>query len=286
MVIPVLRMEFNPNLVGYALGDTSTHNPASQFNVAESGSFSRDMPFMARSLINRIVNDPRVDINKHWKLITLFIGAFDFCNDICWDDPPRVSLDHHKADIIETLRILKKNLPRTLIALVPPPHLKTLVETTGKSKLCALTTNFNCPCLLGLAWRYRRQEFYETMRRWLSIDEDIGTYSEFQTEEFAVVVQPFTTDIKLPRLANGISDYRYLSADCFHLSPLGNARTAFSLWRNLIEPVGRKTRSWDEPVYDVGHFPCPTMERPYNGTLYNSYNSWKNSSHCTLSNNC
>lgn len=60
--------EFNPNVIGYALGDSLTIHEISQLNVAESGSISRDMPYMAEMLIKRIKSDPRIDVEKHWKV--------------------------------------------------------------------------------------------------------------------------------------------------------------------------------------------------------------------------
>ena len=60
--------EFNPNLIGYALTDSFTFEKASQFNVAETGAISRDMPYMAQAIIKRMKSDPRVNIKKHWKV--------------------------------------------------------------------------------------------------------------------------------------------------------------------------------------------------------------------------
>lgn len=54
--------------MGYALGDSLTTQSASQLNVAEIGAISRDMPFMAKHLVNKMRNDPRIDIKRHWKV--------------------------------------------------------------------------------------------------------------------------------------------------------------------------------------------------------------------------
>lgn len=55
-------------MFGYALGDSLTIERNSQFNVAEAGAISEDMPYMADVLIRRIKNDPRVKMNEHWKV--------------------------------------------------------------------------------------------------------------------------------------------------------------------------------------------------------------------------
>lgn len=60
--------EFNPNLIGFSMADSATHDKASQFNVAEPGSMSRDMPYMARILVKRIRADKRVNFHKDWKV--------------------------------------------------------------------------------------------------------------------------------------------------------------------------------------------------------------------------
>lgn len=60
--------EYNPNLMGYSLGDSLLPHQASQLNVAEAGAMSRDMPFMARYLINKIKRSPKINIKKHWKV--------------------------------------------------------------------------------------------------------------------------------------------------------------------------------------------------------------------------
>lgn len=54
--------------MGYSLGDAICTDPAAQLNVAEAGAMSKDMTFMATYLVNKIKVDPRVDINKHWKV--------------------------------------------------------------------------------------------------------------------------------------------------------------------------------------------------------------------------
>jgi len=55
-------------LIGYALGDSLTTHKESQLNIAESGAESEDMPYMAEILVKRIKNDPRIDLQKHWKV--------------------------------------------------------------------------------------------------------------------------------------------------------------------------------------------------------------------------
>lgn len=64
--------------------------------------------------------DPRVDIKKHWKLITLMIGSNDFCLDICYYENQEKVIEDAEKNMIHVLRILRENLPRLLVNVVIP----------------------------------------------------------------------------------------------------------------------------------------------------------------------
>ncbi|CAF3446296.1 unnamed protein product [Rotaria socialis] len=84
--------------------------------------------------------------------------------------------------------------------------------------------------------------------------------------DFAVVIQPFMTHNKLSYKHNNKIDFSYFAPACFHLSDKGHSLAAISLWNNLFEPVGGKTRTW--------HIGKPlkyhTKEYPYIFTSKNS----------------
>lgn len=65
-------------------------------------------------------SDPLVDINKHWKVITIMIGSNDFCLDVCYYNNQDKLIDDAERNMIHVLRILRENLPRTLVNLVIP----------------------------------------------------------------------------------------------------------------------------------------------------------------------
>lgn len=71
LTLPNIIKEFNPNLIGYAYGDGLSIFKASQFNTAEPIGMSQDIPFMAKELVRRIKNDPRVNFLKDWKVCTI-----------------------------------------------------------------------------------------------------------------------------------------------------------------------------------------------------------------------
>lgn len=96
-------------------------NSLYRFNVAEIGAMSRDIPYEAKILVKRMRSDPNVDLHQHWKIVTILIGPNDFCSDFCYQAYPERSAENHRKELIETLRILRDNLPRTIVNVVTPP---------------------------------------------------------------------------------------------------------------------------------------------------------------------
>lgn len=73
--------------------------------------------FMAQSLKSSI----ELICHRFLSVITILIGPNDFCLDFCYQNEPERSSEHHRRDLIETLRILRDNLPRTIVNVVTPP---------------------------------------------------------------------------------------------------------------------------------------------------------------------
>ncbi|XP_063978024.1 phospholipase B1, membrane-associated-like isoform X2 [Diachasmimorpha longicaudata] len=266
LTLPNILKEYNPNLYGYSTGDSFTHQVDSHFNVGENLAMSRDLPYMADNLIRRMKSDPRVDIEKHWKMITIFMGANDICSDICWIYPPSKALDYHRNDLIKTFRLLRDNLPRTVIALVPVPDLANLVDWKGRPAICKLFIRIGCSCLAASPYRKQRAEFKKILKQWQQIDQDIASNPEFQRKDFGILVQTFSMNTDIPRAtsSDGV-DLRYLSSDCFHFSQRLHARAAIGLWGNLVDTSKEKPSLFDE-----SYFPCPAHENPYFITPGNS----------------
>lgn len=93
------------------------------------------------------------------------IGANDFCSEMCYLPSPWSIVKNHREDLLETLRIIRDNLPRTLVNIIPPPHLKTLFDIKNKPPICEITNSFSCPCIFGLRWRNQHDVFYKIMTR-------------------------------------------------------------------------------------------------------------------------
>ncbi|XP_968734.1 phospholipase B1, membrane-associated isoform X1 [Tribolium castaneum] len=267
LTLPNILKVFNPNLTGFATATTLTLNPESRFNVGESGAVSEDTPYMAKVMIKRMVEDPSIDIHKHWKMVTLMIGPNDFCSQICYKNNLTAILEEHRNDLLQVLRILKYNLPRTIVNVIPPPNLEILIGFTGVPPKCELSHLFECPCLFGPTSGNRQDIYIKLMKLWQKLDMEIVNSEEFDSDNFTVVLQPFTLDFFLPNTTKGVTDFSYLAEDCFHMSQKGNARIANALWNNIMEPVGQKST---RPVEIFEKFNCPSQERPYIFTRKNS----------------
>lgn len=102
--------------------------------------------------------------------------------------------------------------------------LKVLAGFTGKPQLCYLTHSLECPCIVGLSYVHRQKEFYDFMVKWIEIDREVSEFLEFDLDDFTVVFQPFAANYTFPLNDQGLTDFSYMSADCFHFSQKGNAR--------------------------------------------------------------
>ncbi|KAL1117839.1 hypothetical protein AAG570_004154, partial [Ranatra chinensis] len=272
LTLPNILKVFNPNIIGYSLGDSLSHETKSQFNTAEIGAMARDLPFMARELVKRMKQDKRVDIKNDWKIITILIGSNDFCVDICYRDTSKTP-ERHRNSLLRTLDILIENLPRTLVNLVITPNVGNILPNFKRlPPLCWITHRTECPCILGSRFQNKLKYFISIIEDCQKVEMEIAQHPKYQTDDFAVVAQPFTLNITFPEYVNSngerLTDISYLSEDCFHFSQKGYARAANSLWNNMMEPVGFKSTNW---LNEFQLIECPTDEHPYIFTNRNSH---------------
>ncbi|XP_047116122.1 phospholipase B1, membrane-associated-like [Schistocerca piceifrons] len=268
LTLPNILKEFNPRLVGFSLNDSSGHEKASQFNVGEIYATSRDLPWQAQLLVRRMRAHPDVDVQRHWKLVTILIGANDFCNELCVGDTARHAVEDHRRDLVAAVDCLREQLPRTLVNVVVVPNLELLRNFTGRTSECAALVALLCPCIFQSRQQHRLPEFIEVMRRWQQVEVDVAADSRYDgLSDFAVVSQPFAKNATFPTVSLGYTDFSYFSPDCFHFIQKAHARAANALWNNMLEPVGYKSVDWEEPFT---RFLCPSEERPY---IYTGGNS-------------
>lgn len=121
VTLPNLIKEFNPKLYGYSTAASSLgFQKESKFNVAEPGGISGHTIRQAKNLVKRMRSDKNVDIQRHWKVITIMVGSNDFCLEVCYFDNQDILVENARSDMIRVLRILRENLPRTLVNIVVP----------------------------------------------------------------------------------------------------------------------------------------------------------------------
>ncbi|XP_063227169.1 phospholipase B1, membrane-associated-like [Bacillus rossius redtenbacheri] len=268
LTLPNILKELNPALLGYSECDTWSHKRESQLNVAEGAAMVRDMPHQARLLVKRIASDPRMDLHRDWKLVTMMIGNNDICSEMCTYSNLTDMVRQHRANITAALDYLAARLPRSLVALVPPPDLMLLTRIDVQSWLCWLTRRVECTCLFSDRFRDQLPWFQQTILQLQAAQMQLVDSGRYEREDFAVVVQPFTLGVKMPLVNDtGATDLAYMSPDCFHLSQKSHARAANALWNNLLEPVGAKTEGWS-PTFE--RFLCPSEQRPFFRTRTNS----------------
>lgn len=124
-----------------------------------------DTVHQARNVVKRMRGDSNVNMKKHWKLLTYMIGANDFCLDVCYHQNQDKVIEKAASSLILALRILRENLPRTLVNVVLPPDVTILTRFTNRPDECKSLHYFECPCLFSLNHYRNRDQTFDTIRR-------------------------------------------------------------------------------------------------------------------------
>ncbi|XP_023175055.2 phospholipase B1, membrane-associated-like [Drosophila hydei] len=265
LTLPNILKVFNPKLYGYATGHSLVANhETSHFSIAEPMIMSHDLLYQARVIIDLMQRDPHVDMKRHWKLLTVFVGNNDLCSDIChWDDPQKL-IDRHAQDLRQAFRLLRDNVPRLLINLVAVPNILLAVRHIKVVPIqCFLVYRVACNCLLSdrLTAADMKQR-YNIIRRWQQVDLEVARLAEFHRMDFAIIAHPGITNLTTPLLPNGNTDWRYFSHDCFHFSQRSHAAGANLLWNSMFLPDEQKPRPIKLPE-PFERFMCPSNEQPF-----------------------
>ncbi|XP_073821139.1 phospholipase B1, membrane-associated-like [Musca autumnalis] len=268
LTLPNILKVFNPNLYGFATENVLARDKGSYLNVAEPMMLSRDLLYQVQVLIQRMQQDPLIDMQKHWKLLTIFVGSNDFCTDMCHHDNIFLFLKKHEEDLRKALTVLRNNIPHLVVNLIPAPNFVYLKQQMQNLPgLCSIPQGFSCSCLVN---RFYSPEYLqrasEFITRWQAIDEHISSLAEFQTDDFSVIYHSFMANLTIPNLSTGDTDMRYFGKDCVHFSQFGHAAMANLLWNNMLQPSGQKDLEIRPPFEK---FECPTAARPYIATFLN-----------------
>lgn len=118
LTLPNILKEFNKNLTGYSTGTGEFLSQHSQMNVAYPVSADSDALRQAKILVKKMKMNKKIDIQNHWKMITVFFGANDLCSAQCFDRK-EASPENHAKKLMVALDYLQANLPRTFVNLIP-----------------------------------------------------------------------------------------------------------------------------------------------------------------------
>lgn len=266
ITLPNLLKKFNPNLKGFSVGQNLVFNAKTGkgLNVAVSGQEANHVPDQVRILIDRLKSDQEIDFQNDWKLITIFVGGNDLC-DYCKDKDLHSPLAY-SSYLQHALDLLYKEVPRVFVNLVSVLNVND-VKFLNKGLICSLLHKRVCPCAAYPETPEDEKELSEYIDGYHNYTEAVVNSGRYDArDDFAVVVQPFFKEFRIPRFPNGKVDFSYFSPDCFHFSNKGQSSGAIGLWNNMLQPVGRKSSIWrpDDPIL------CPTKENPYLFTRLNS----------------
>ncbi|XP_058143634.1 phospholipase B1, membrane-associated [Dasypus novemcinctus] len=264
--LPNILKKFNPHLRGFSTG---TREETAGLNAAVEGARARDMPAQARNLVARMKSSPEINLEKDWKLITLFIGGNDLCH-YC-ENPEAHSPAEYVRHLQQALDILYEELPRTFVNVVEVMELTGLHQGQGGKCAMPLAAQSNCTCLRGS--QEKSPEMQELKKVNWHFQSELSRFNYepryMQRDDFAVVVQPFFQNTFVPLNDRGGADLTFFSEDCSYFSERGHAEMAIALWNNMLEPVGHKTTS-NNFTHSRTKLRCPSPESPYLYTLKNS----------------
>jgi len=252
------------DLHGHSSGTGKKGTHQAKLNFAVPGSTAKALHGQALELVNAMRNDPNVDFDNDWKVITVFIGGNDVC-DYFDGEPEANSPATYIEGIRKAIDVFHASVPRVFVNLVEVLDLSILPDLS-KGLICPLLHRFLCKNVASgkdnaavkrLVEEYNHQIF------------NLVASGKYETrDDFTVVIQPFFRNTTYPRQSNGKPDWSFFAPDCFHFSAKGHASAGEALWNNMMQPAGEKSTSWSP---NGRHVICPTEANPFLATYQNSH---------------
>ena len=131
--LPNLLRQFQPGLVGASSG-TFTR---SGFNLASREALSGDLVDQAELLVSRMEQAPEVNMNFHWKLVTVAAGHSDLCRLSCRPGHHVSQFVRNVAAALDTL----VRLPNVLISVVSPMDPSLVAGALHRPLSCQVCTS-------------------------------------------------------------------------------------------------------------------------------------------------
>ncbi|KFQ86329.1 Phospholipase B1, membrane-associated, partial [Phoenicopterus ruber ruber] len=188
------------------------------------------------------------------------------------------SPENYTYNIQIALDILHREVPRTFVNLVTVLSIASLRELyTSKNNTCPkLIMSALCPCVVNVADNsnefkklvYFNRKYQERTRQLVESGRDDTT------DDFTVVMQPFLTNVNMPKTQEGLPDSSYFAPDCFHFSQKSHSQAGRALWNNMLEPLGEKKDN--QHIEDEIVLKCPSEAEPFLRTYKNSNYTYPN----------
>ncbi|XP_056150112.1 phospholipase B1, membrane-associated-like [Lampris incognitus] len=264
--LPNILKKFNPSLQGFSKGQISRQKG---FNMAVSGAKILEIPAQVKALIKAMRENKKVDFEKDWKLVTVFVGGNDLCS-YCTDQN-NLSPKNYSANLMLSLDILYEEVPRVLVNVVEIGQIDPLRTIKKNSLGCTLLQRFVCPCLMHAEENSPELEELKRINQLYQMETQRlisgGRYDG--RVDFTVVLQPYLRNLFVPYIGEGVADVSFFSLDCFHISERTHAEMAIGLWNNMLEPEDRK-QVYNNFTYDRSKIRCPSEAHPFIFTKINS----------------
>lgn len=246
---------YNPFVFGPSTGDTPnkegpTH-PNAVLNQARAAAFADDLPEVTKSgLPGEAYNwtvlakeKLRDRFDTTWKLLTIFIGS----NNLCWScscascNTSRHLTPQFKEDVGNALQYLAQNVPRLFVNLMLPIDTSRVHVLKSGGAACSIALEQSCNCGASNNVNFRTEVTRRT-QEYIQVLEDLA--DQYDSEQMAVVIQPWMRNTYPPTLSDGTPDRSYFAPDCFHFSAKAHEAAAIALWDNMITSVGAKADRW------------------------------------------
>ena len=264
--LPNIMKEFNPGLMGCS--EDLSNSLEESLNVGKVQATTINITAQTNLLSERIRNNPDINYENDWKLVTVLMGYNDICVSSCFDNSLGL-VGQWISNVDQALTIMY--LERLSISFY------ILGRATTSLRFLELANNTFCDFVFQSFWSCLLQAANSSLpdmvgeRFGQGLTELVESRKYEKTNSFTVVVQP-----SLPIFRENVTEMElsYLAPDCMHLSGSGNRLFATYLWNNMLRPVGSKhnTLTRESPSN------CPSDDFP---CLYTYLNS---EGECTLGN--
>jgi len=267
--VPNFLSTYVPDIQGAALGSHvleycsgpfcppyQYHPELDKFNAAQSGGMIMDLPQHEMDfLLKQVYNNPNIDIQNDWKLLSILIGANDIC-DCCTTNKSYTGPDAFEKYLMETLERVRSTLPRTFVNLIVGFNLSEVYYLGRKSLYCEVhqrVLSWECGCIFDKNANATRLEVDIVTQLYNQRLYKIAAYYKTQQyKDFAVIVQPFLAKTNASEFP-----LEFLSTiDCFHPSLYAHETMAVALWNSMLTPAAQKktvVNFEDKPI-------CPTSD--------------------------